>query len=466
MTKDQRYKWGSGTSVKSRIIKELLMSCVYGSAARRKHPNRQLMASKIHFKLAFRQCNLSAATAIQCYTQLPAEDLFLLYLHLTFEGCPCPNKWGAFSEPIYNLAAAILPGDSWDSTKLHLPAQNLVPPPRTLDDNVPFSIVKILIVDIEVNPRGTHDIYMDDMIPLMVDIPGTDNLARCAAASLLAIHATAQPKHPNEPIPREEMETRNKLSAEARIKEEKIILGWRIDFCRLIISLPDNKVTAILSCGSSTAKELETMIGQLGHLGCNYPLHLPSFKQTQRHLQRKATKQRSIAIPQPCRDNLKLMTLFVEKAFMGIDMNLISFQHPTHIYRSNSCPFGLGGYLHKGSAWRLEIQEQYCFCTSNNLLRFIASIITPWIDMMTKCLQPGDFVLLMTDSTTSAVWLKLTNFSEEVIDPIKATICLKISKNTLVFSSTTISRTCSGSRERQIMLLMLSLGILTSEMRN
>jgi hypothetical protein len=43
----------------------------------------------------------------------------------------------------------------------------------------------------EVNPRGTHDIYIDDMIPLTVDIPGMDNLARCAAAGLLAIHATA-----------------------------------------------------------------------------------------------------------------------------------------------------------------------------------------------------------------------------------------------------------------------------------
>jgi hypothetical protein len=108
-----------------------------------------------------------------------------------------------------------------------------------MDDNVPFGIGKELIVEIEVNLRGTHDIYIDDMIPLTVDFPGMDNLARWAMAGLLAIHATAGPKHPDKPIPREDMEARNKLSAEAGLKEEKIILGWHINFFRLIISLLD-----------------------------------------------------------------------------------------------------------------------------------------------------------------------------------------------------------------------------------
>jgi hypothetical protein len=147
-----------------------------------------------------------------------------------------------------------------------------------MDDNVPFGTGKELIVEIKVNPKGTHNIYIDDMIPLTVDIPGTDSLARCAADGLLAIHTTAQPKHLDEPIPREEMEARNKLSPEAGLKEEKIIMGWRINFCCLIISLPDNKFIAwidsikeILSRSTSTAKELEMMIGRLGHLGAIAP---------------------------------------------------------------------------------------------------------------------------------------------------------------------------------------------------
>ena len=47
-----------------------------------------------------------------------------------------------------------------------------------MDDDVPFGIGKELIVYIGVNPKGIHDIYIDDTTPITVDIPGTNNLAR------------------------------------------------------------------------------------------------------------------------------------------------------------------------------------------------------------------------------------------------------------------------------------------------
>jgi len=445
LTHDQSYKWsGSGTSVNSRIIKEALMPCMYGTclkriinwtvAARRKYPGRRIFASKIDFKSAFRRCNLSAATAIQCCTQLPAMDLILLYLRLTFGGCPCPNEWGAFSEPICDLATAILHDDLWKPAELHSPTQNLVPPPKPMEDNVPFGIGQELIVDIDVNPRGFNDVYIDDMIPLTVDIPGTDNLERCEAAALLAIHATARPNHPDEPIPQEEMEARNKLSAEAGLEETKTILGWLIDFRRLTISLPSNKFIAwtesinkILTRGTSTAKELETTIGRLGHLGAIMPF-VYHFLSRLRNLQKKVTNRRTIDIPQDCHDDLNLMLSFLHKAHTGIDMNLIAFRRPTHIYRSDSCPYGLGGYSHEGFAWRFKLPENCRFRTSNNLLEFIASIITPWIDLISKRLRPGDCALSMTDSTTSAGWLKKTNFLEKGSDSIEETIRLKIAR--------------------------------------
>ncbi len=214
------------------------------------------------------------------------------------------------------------------------------------------------------------------------------------------------------------MEVRNKLSTEAGLEEEKIILEWHINFCRLIISLPDNKFIAwmdsikeILSRGTSTAKELEMMIGCLGHLGAIVPF-VYHFLSRLRDLQWTATKQQSIAIPQPCRDDLELMLIFLHKEFTGIDMNLISFRPPTHIYRSDSCPYGLGGYSHKGFAWRLELQKQHHFHASNNLLKFITSIITPWIDMILERLLPGDCIVSMTNSTTSSGWQKNKIFSE------------------------------------------------------
>ena len=40
-----------------------------------------------------------------------------------------------------------------------------------------------------------------------------------------------------------------------------------------------------------------------------------------------------------------------------------------------------------------------------NLLGHLAKVITPWIDIIAKILDPGDCILSMTDSATSEEWL-------------------------------------------------------------
>ena len=77
------------------------------------------------------------------------------------------------------------------------------------------------------------------------------------------------------------------------------------------------------------------------------------------------------------------MFWFLNIAKKGIGMNLIAFRKLTHVYWSDSCPFGLGGYFDEGFAWRFEIPEELCFRALNNLLEYIASIIIPWVDMLT-----------------------------------------------------------------------------------
>jgi hypothetical protein len=82
----------------------------------------------------------------------------------------------------------------------------------------------------------------------------------------------------DDPSPREFTESRQKLFAEAGLSEVKTILGWRVDFRRLIISLPHDKfqvwksdINSILQHGKSDANELETLIGRLGHVGTIIP---------------------------------------------------------------------------------------------------------------------------------------------------------------------------------------------------
>ena len=168
-------------------------------------------------------------TALQTCTQIPEDRIAILALRLTFGGAPCPFKWGSISETICDLATAIIQDEDWDPEELHAPNQDMVPAAKFLDDDVPFGKAQKLAVDVPINPRGTSDVFIDDMMNMMVALEGSNNAKRVRCNGLLALHAAAWPKHANEPIPRDEMAAENKLKAEAGLEEMKIILGWLFD---------------------------------------------------------------------------------------------------------------------------------------------------------------------------------------------------------------------------------------------
>jgi hypothetical protein len=226
-----------------------------------------------------------------------------MMLWLSFGGKPCPFEWGVISETICDLANAILLSDDWDPSELLAPNQHLVPENELLEPDIPFVAGAELIVEIPVDSRGAYDVYIDNIVGLTVAIPSSNNIARGQTAALLAIAATARPNHPNEPIPRESMDARDKLMAEAGPSETKMILGWMIDFRRLRISLPENKFIAwtltinkLLANGLSTAKELESTIGRLGHLAFQTtptnPFPMKAWMQGTSSWQRRAPPRR------------------------------------------------------------------------------------------------------------------------------------------------------------------------------
>ncbi len=92
-----------------------------------KFPNVKILASKFDFKSAFQQLHLHAAMAVQTCMQLAEIGLFLMMLHLSFGGKPCPSEWGTISESICDLATAILHSNDWDPNKMYAPNQYLVP---------------------------------------------------------------------------------------------------------------------------------------------------------------------------------------------------------------------------------------------------------------------------------------------------------------------------------------------------
>jgi hypothetical protein len=145
------------------------------------------------------------------------------------------------------------------------------------------------------------------------------------------------------------MEARNKLQAEAGLEEQKIILGWLLDArCRLV-QLPKNKFVAwanlikmVIQRETMTAKEVESIIGCLGHLGMAIPFVHQSLSRL-RDLQVWAKSRRSIPITNKCRRDLELMINIIKIAHNGISMNIIVYWRPTHIYCSDSCLAGLAG---------------------------------------------------------------------------------------------------------------------------
>jgi hypothetical protein len=62
----------------------------------------------------------------------------------------------------------------------------------------------------------------------------------------------------------------------------------------------------------------------------------------------------------------------IELANQGINMNLIAYLLPDRVYRSDSCPYGLGGYNDLGIAWRWYIPNNLLFRATNNFLEHIA----------------------------------------------------------------------------------------------
>ena len=442
LTHDQSYKWSSGTSVNSRVQFDKLLPCRFGAcirrianyavAARRKYPNRRILATKADYKSAYRRCHLYWETAVQTITQLPDDDLAIISLRLTFGGAPGPFEWGVISESICDLANALLHDDDWDPATLSAPSS--VPPKNILSDDIPFGIGRELIVDLPVDPRGKIDCYIDDTVGITVDLPDTDNCSRMERASLLAIHATSRPIHKQEPLPRDEMAAKQKLFAEGALEEQKIILGWLFDFRRLIIALPENKfvawsdnISTILATGKTTPKELEQLIGRLGHLSTVVPM-IHHFLSRLRDLHFRFKNRRGVALTVNCARDLGLMLEFLNMARKGVDMNLIAYLAPTHVYYSDSCPAGLGGYSRDGYAWRFYIPPDQQFRASNNLLEFIAAIITPWIDIIAGRLNSGDCSLSMTDSTTAEGWMHKTNFRESEEDQVQIDTRIEVAR--------------------------------------
>ena len=69
---------------------------------------------------------------------------------------------------------------------------------------------------------------------------------------------------------------------------------------------------------------------------------------------RKSANRRRINLKTNVIEDLKLMLFSLEEAHIGVNMNPLIYRKK-EVYRSDSCPAGLGGYSSNGFAWRFYI---------------------------------------------------------------------------------------------------------------
>ena len=423
---DLSFKSGhSDTSVNSRVIEEELQDCKFGYcllrivhfivALRTSHPNTPILIQKIDWKSAYPRAHNNWKTAIQCCSVY--KRWVLIPLRAVFGGSPCPSEWGIISESTTDLANLLLNHNEWDPDTLYSPDQQHIPPPRFLPDDIGFEKGLPLMVSVPTEQGSKSDVYIDDMIT--VSLANEDNIKRAEAAVPLAIYSIGRPIHAQEPITRKNLMCFRKLLAEGRLEETKTILGWKIDTRRLLIQLPQHKYIAwkdsiliIISSRQTNFKDLETLLGRLTHMSTILP-NILHFLGNIRRLCMSASKRRKVKVNQIHVDDLDLMLQFLDKARSGINLNTITFRQPSHIYFADACPEGMGGYSHLGKAWRWKVPDRFKNRATVNMLEHVASTIGPWIDMINGDLPKLSCVLSMTDSTTSAGWLRKSNFADD-----------------------------------------------------
>ncbi len=108
------------------------------------------------------------------------------------------------------------------------------------------------------------------------------------------------------------------------------------------------------------------------------------------------------------------MQSFLDMAQDGTKLNQTAFIKPYCVYCSYLYPHGMGGYKHLGKAWCFYLYLLYH--VSNNLLKLLATLITPWIKLLSGYLMYTDCSPLITDSTTSEGKISNTNFQNSKFD--------------------------------------------------
>jgi len=273
---------------------------------------------------------------------------------------------------------------------------------------------------------GKVDIFIDDDIVTTPDLHS--NRDRAVPSLLLALHALCRPTDPSEPIAREDCLSLGKLAEEGQLSECFTVLGWDIDTRCLTIALPkkkfsrwDKELGEIIACKKVSFALLETTVGRLNHAASACPVMRYFLSRIHLALSawdisRKTKKVEHYSTSQVLDDLRLWKKSFLPAIQRGMSLNLITYRRHSFLCWSDAYPMGLGGFVHRGFAWRWQIPPEFqnAVKNKNNCLEFIASIITIWQAILDNWFNQEECFLSLGDNSSSIGWLHKAS-----IDPTK-----------------------------------------------
>lgn len=245
-------------------------------ALRLAHPDTRIYIAKYDYSDAYHRILHSATAAVRSILVL--ANVAYIYLRLTFGGSPNPPTWCAFSEMVTDLSNELSLCQGWDPATLHGPDAWRTTAPDTPNTGAAPAKARELTVNIPTTVSARTDSFIDDLIKVFLDT--RENWRREPETVPLAAFVTSRPHAgAEEPVPRRDLISSDKLEAEGTPEEAQIVLGWLLDTFSLLISLPLDKHTAwdrelkeMIDSGRAKFGDLDSMVGRLNHASYLIPL--------------------------------------------------------------------------------------------------------------------------------------------------------------------------------------------------
>ena len=456
----------SKLSINQRVIEEEVPAVQFGFALsrvlhlihhiRRRHPNKRILMNKVDIEKAYRRLHVSARIAAKCIALWELHnnqtEIAIALERLPFGSMPAPAEFSICSDITFDLANDLMNCDLWDPTTMASPLEKEIPPPKRLEDNIPFGEALPTDVHLPDDLKGGTDGYIDDGMNVVLDSEENKEMVKRAEQNIpFALHLQFRPHAGDlEPIPRGEMASIPKLIAEGLLTEVIIFLGWEINTRTFEIALPDDKykawsaqITKIENAKTATYAQMSKLIGRLNHVAFIIPAGR-HFMNRLRRIEKKAERNSSARITREAKKDLRLWMKFLTQANNGISINNIVFRKPTSQSLSDSCETGIGGYgFNSGVAWRYQLTEDEQVSLDINQKEFLASTINQKIQLMYDD-SPHPCSNDLTDNTSATAWMHKSNFDPDS-HPINNEIALWCATNLMARQASSYSQHLPGT---------------------